>query len=95
MTDKYLLPFILGLLSGAIVVMIIAGIFVKSDSKENTMSAASDQIVCIGPASITIETEDRIIYDKRTKVMYISRGAGSAYTPMYEADGSLKTWKGE
>jgi len=49
MTD-YLVPFFLGLLSGAIVAMIIAGIFVISDSKENTMS---------------------------------------------EADGSLKTWKGE
>lgn len=94
MTD-YLVPFFLGLLSGAIVVMIIAGIFVISDSKENTMSEASDQIVCINPASITTDTDDHIIYDKRIKVMYISRGAGSAYAPMYEADGSLKTWKGE
>lgn len=94
MTD-YLVPFFLGLLSGAIVVMVIAGIFIISDSKENTMPEASDQIVCINPASIATESDDRIIYDKRTKVMYISRGVGSAYTPMYEADGSLKTWKGE
>lgn len=93
MTD-YLVPFFLGLLSGAIVMGVIAGIFI-SDSKENTMPEASDQAVCINPLSLTTETDDRIIYDKQTKVMYISRGAGSAYTPMYEADGSLKTWKGE
>lgn len=95
MTDKYLLPFIFGVLSGVIVVMIIAGIFVSSDAKENTISETSDQVVCINPLSLTTETDDRIIYDKQAKVMYISRGAGSAYTPMYEADGSLKTWKGE
>lgn len=36
-----------------------------------------------------------IIYDKTTKVMYISRSSDSSFTPLYNADGTLRLWMGE
>lgn len=36
-----------------------------------------------------------IVYDKTTKVMYISRGSDSSFTPLYNADGTLRLWTGE
>lgn len=65
-------------------------------SLQNENIVESDSIVhCINPLTVYSTNDDRIIYDKSTKVMYISRGAGCAYTPMYNADGTLRTWDGE
>lgn len=36
-----------------------------------------------------------IVYDKTTKVMYISRSSDSSFTPLYNADGTLRLWTGE
>lgn len=63
---------------------------------QNENIVESDSIVhCINPLTVYNTNDDRIIYDKSTKVMYISRGAGCAYTPMYNADGTLRIWDGE
>lgn len=63
---------------------------------QNENIVESDSIVhCINPSTVSTTNDDRIIYDKSTKVMYISRGAGCAYTPMYNADGTLRIWDGE
>lgn len=68
---------------------------IASYSQNETMLESDAVIQCVNEKGIAEENDDRIIYDKSTKVMYISRGAGCAYTPMYNADGTLRIWDGE
>ena len=52
--------------------------------------------VCIGTSS-TFNGGYMLFYDKSTKVMYlfVKHGYGAGFTPLYNADGTLKLYEGE
>lgn len=77
------------------IVIVVKGLPIWQNEKNENIIESDSIVHCINPLPVYNTYDDRIIYDKSTKVMYISRGAGCAYTPMYNADGTLRTWDGE
>lgn len=80
------------------VCLVACGNTQTQDSYSHGFSIQGTTLVCIGTSrGKTLNSLYELYYDKDTKVMYmfVKSGYGAGLTPMYNADGTLKLYKGE
>lgn len=79
-----------------IAILTICLVSCENESDTYGFNIKGTNLVCLGTAS-SFSSKSVLYYDKDTKVMYmfVKHVYGAGFTPLYNADGTLKLYKGE